>query len=72
MEKLDFLYFLGKFVRKNRNFGNIIVFVQQFFPVRGGAGVEPPNPLRTPRMLMIKNIPHFRMIVIIFGFKNIK
>ena len=38
MEKLNFLYFLGKFVAKNRNFGNSIIFLQQFFPRFGGWG----------------------------------
>ena len=41
IEKLNFYLFLGKFVAKNRNFGNNIIFLQQFFPVRGG-GFEPP------------------------------
>ena len=42
IEKLNFYLFLGKFVAKYRNFGNNIIFLQQFFPVRGG--FEPPNP----------------------------
>ena len=42
-----FLYFLGKFVAIDRNFGNNIIFIQQFFPVRGG-GFKPTPPLRTP------------------------
>ena len=37
-----FLYFLGKFVAKNRNLGNNITFLQQFYPVRGG--VKPLTP----------------------------
>ena len=41
MEKLHFYLFLGKFVAKNRNFGNNIIFLQHFF--RFG-GVEPPPP----------------------------
>ena len=36
MEKLNFYLFLGNFVAKNRTFGNNIIFLQQFFPVRGG------------------------------------
>ena len=42
MEKLNFYLFLGKFVGKYRNIGNNIIFLQQFFPVRGG--LNPPNP----------------------------
>ena len=38
-EKLNFYLFLANFVAKNRNFGNNIIFLQQFFPV---GGVEPP------------------------------
>ena len=41
-----FIYFLGKFVAKNRNFGNNIIFLQQFFPLRGE--LNPLTPLRTP------------------------
>ena len=33
--KLNFHLFLWKFVAKNRAFGNKIIFLQQFFPVRG-------------------------------------
>ena len=36
--KIEFLSILGKFVAKNRNVGNNIIFLQQFFPVRGGGG----------------------------------
>ena len=36
-----FLYFLGKFVAKNRNFGNNITFLQQFFS--GSGGFKPPK-----------------------------
>ena len=36
-----FLYFLGTFVAKSRNFGNNIIFLHQFFPVWGGVS----NPL---------------------------
>ena len=54
IEKWNFYLFLGKFVAKNRNFGNNIIFLQQFFPVRGG-GVEPPlTPLRTPLMGLVQ------------------
>ena len=45
IENLNFYLFLGKFVAKNKAFGNNIIFLH-FFPVRGG-GVEP-HPLRTP------------------------
>ena len=34
--KWNFYLFLGKFFAKNRNFGNNIISLQQFFPVRGG------------------------------------
>ena len=36
IEKLNFYLFLEKVVAKNRAFGNNIIFLQQFFPVRGG------------------------------------
>ena len=42
--KINFCLFLGKFVAKNRAFGNNIIFLQQFFPVGGGGW----HPLRTP------------------------
>ena len=42
-EKLNFYLFLGKVVAKNRAFGNTVVFLQQFFQVRGG-GLNPRNP----------------------------
>ena len=35
--------FWRKAVAKNRAFENNIIFIQQFFPVRGG-GSNPPNP----------------------------
>ena len=41
IEKLNFNLFLGKVVAKNRAFRNNIIFLQQFFPVRGG-GFEHP------------------------------
>ena len=44
IEKLNLYLFFGKFVAKNRNFGNNIIFLQQFFPVRGGGGFKPTNP----------------------------
>ena len=34
--KLNFFYFLGKFVAKNRNLGNNIIFLQHFFRFGGG------------------------------------
>ena len=39
--KLNFYLFSGKPFAKNRAFGNNIIFLQQFFPVREG-GFEPP------------------------------
>ena len=36
IEKLNLYLFFGTFVAKNRNFGSNIIFLQQFFPVRGG------------------------------------
>ena len=47
IEKLNFYLFLGKVVAKDRAFGSNIIFLQQFFPVRGG-GLNPLSPLRTP------------------------
>ena len=41
IEKLNFYLALGNIVAKNRSFGNIIIFLQQYFPVRG-AGFDPP------------------------------
>ena len=38
IENLNFYLFLEKVVAKNRDFGNNIIFLQQFFPVRGGGG----------------------------------
>ena len=38
IEKLNFYLFLGKVVAKNTSFGNNIIFLPQFFPVRGGGG----------------------------------
>ena len=42
-----YFYFVGKFVTKNRAFGNSTIFLQQFFWFRGG-GEFPPFPLATP------------------------
>ena len=42
IEKMNFYLFLGKHVAKNRAFGNNIIFLQQFFPVRGGGFYPPP------------------------------
>ena len=40
---MEFLSIFGKVVAKNRAFGNIIIFLQQFFQFRGGAfSVSPP------------------------------
>ena len=36
IEKLNFYLFLAKIVAKNRNFGNNIIFLQQFFSGSGG------------------------------------
>ena len=47
--KIEFYLFLGRFVDKNRNFGNNIIFLQQFFPVRGGVEPLPLTPMRTLR-----------------------
>ena len=33
---MEFLTMFGKDVAKNRSFGNNIIFLQQFFPFRGG------------------------------------
>ena len=44
MEKLNFYLFLGKVVAKNRNVGNNIIFLQHFFRLGGGGGLNPPYP----------------------------
>ena len=51
MEKLNFYLFLGKFVAKNRNFGNNIIFLQHFFRFWGVN--PPPNPSAYATDLMI-------------------
>ena len=43
IENLNFYLFLGTVIVKNRAFGNNIISLQQFFPVRG-EGFEPPTP----------------------------
>ena len=43
IDKLNFYLFLGKFVDKNRAFGNNIIFLQQFFRL-GGLNPPPPTP----------------------------
>ena len=48
IEKLNFYLFFGKSVAKNRAFGNNIIFLQQFFPVRGGGVSNPPKPPPPP------------------------
>ena len=42
--KIEFLSIFGKVVAKNRSFGNNIIFLQQFFPGSGGAGLNPQPP----------------------------
>ena len=44
IEKLNFLFFIRKFVTKNRAFGNNTIFLQQFFRFRGGGGISPLPP----------------------------
>ena len=46
IEKLNFYFYFGKFVSKNRAIGNN-TFLQQFFRFRGG-GDFPLSPLATP------------------------
>ena len=46
IEKLNFYFYFGKFVTKNRAFGNNTIFLQQFFPVSGGFPLF--FPLATP------------------------
>ena len=46
--KIEFLTIFGKVVAKNRAFGNNIIFLQQFFPFRGGGRIFPLFPLDTP------------------------
>ena len=43
IENLNFLFFFRKFVTKNRAFGNNTIFLQQFFPFRGGDFLLPPS-----------------------------
>ena len=43
IEKLNFIMLFGKFATKNRAFGNNI-FLQQFFPFRGGRSCVPSPP----------------------------
>ena len=57
---MEFLFFLGKFVTKDRAFGNNTSFLQQFFSVSGG-GVSP-SPLATP--LTLSDDGFFEQIVI--------
>ena len=44
-----FIDFLGNFVAKNRTFANNIMFLQEFFPVRGGVTSPHPSPFRDCR-----------------------
>ena len=46
LEKIEFLFYFyfGKFVTKNRAFGNNTIFLQQFFFGFGGGGDLPPSP----------------------------
>ena len=49
IEKLKLYLFFGQFVAKNRNFGNNIIFLQQFFfRFGGGSNPHPPPPQGTP------------------------
>ena len=56
IEKLNLYLFFVKYVAKNRNFGNNIIFLQQFFPVRGGVQTTKPPPLRTPLNYTVNSI----------------
>ena len=55
ISKLKFYLFLGKFVAKNRNLGNNIIFLQQFFPVRGG-GSNPQKPPCVRHWTQLENV----------------
>ena len=69
IEKLNFYLFLGKIVARNRNFGNHIILLQQFFPVRGGGLNPPPNPLCTP--LISSGLFYFIRGIILFQSSSI-
>ena len=47
IEKLNLIRIFGKFVTKNRAFGDNTIFLQQFFRLRGG-GIFPPFPPLNP------------------------
>ena len=57
ISKLKFYLFLGKFVAKNRNLGNNIIFLQQFFPLGGGGegGLPPLAPCVRHGVIWITN-----------------
>ena len=57
IEKLNFYLLLGKFVAKNRNFGNNIIFLQHFFRFGGGGSNPQPPPLRTPLLCKPNKLP---------------
>ena len=58
---MNFYLLLGKVVAQNGAFGNSIIFLQQFFPVRGG-GLNPPNPpayATGPCIMIIAEVEEF-------------
>ena len=60
IEKLNFIIIFGKFVTKNRAFGNNTSFLQQFFRLRGGdfSPLPPPPPLNPPMLFTRRLISH--------------
>ena len=53
IEKLNFIKIFGKFVTKNRAFGNNTIFLQQIFRL-GGGGIPPPSPLNPPLVILFQ------------------
>ena len=53
IEKLNFYFYFGKFVTKNRAFGNNTMFLQQFFRFRGGGGFPLATPLHQKRAMRL-------------------
>ena len=52
IEKLNFIMIFGKFVTKNRAFGNNTIFLQQFFRLRGRE-YSPLPPTLNPQVLLV-------------------
>ena len=66
MKKLNLYLFLGKFVAKNRNLGNSIIFLQHFFRFGGGEGLNPPcvrHSLRDVQLATENETIHAKILV---------